>query len=212
MFIVEGISAGGSAKGGRDRRFQAILPIQGKILNVERARLDRIFGHAEIAAMIKALGTGIDDEYDLGKLRYHRVIIMTDADVDGAHIRTLLLTFFFRHMRPLINEGHLYIAQPPLYKLTIGRQERYVYSDRDRDEAIEKEKAKVAARYKGLGEMNPEQLWSTTMDPERRILLRVTVEDAMEADKTFSDLMGDDVAPRKHFIQAHAASVRNLDI
>jgi DNA gyrase subunit B len=212
MFIVEGISAGGSAKGGRDRRFQAILPIQGKILNVERARLDRIFGHAEIAAMIKALGTNIDEEFDLGKLRYHRIIIMTDADVDGAHIRTLLLTFFFRHMRPLINEGHLYIAQPPLFKLQVGRQERYVYSDRDRDEAIERDKAKVTARYKGLGEMNPEQLWETTMDPQRRVLLQVTVEDAMEADTIFSNLMGDDVAPRKAFIQAHAATVRNLDI
>jgi DNA gyrase subunit B len=212
MFIVEGISAGGSAKGGRDRRFQAILPIQGKILNVEKARLDRIFSHVEIAAMIKALGAGIDEELDIGKLRYHRIIIMTDADVDGAHIRTLLLTFFFRHMRDLINNGHLYIAQPPLFKLQIGRQERYVYTEKDRDEAIEKDKAKVAARYKGLGEMNPDQLWETTMDPEKRILLQVTIEDAMEADTIFTNLMGDDVAPRKAFIQAHAASVRNLDI
>jgi DNA gyrase subunit B len=212
MFIVEGISAGGSAKGGRDRRFQAILPIQGKILNVERARLDRVFGHTEIAAMIKALGTNIDDDYDISKLRYHRIIIMTDADVDGSHIRTLLLTFFFRHMRPLINAGHLYIAQPPLFKLQVGRQDRYVYSERDRDVAIERDKAKVTARYKGLGEMNPEQLWETTMDPARRILLQVTIEDAMEADTVFSNLMGDDVAPRKAFIQAHAASVRNLDI
>jgi DNA gyrase subunit B len=212
MFIVEGISAGGSAKGGRDRRFQAILPIQGKILNVERARLDRIFGHTEIAAMIKALGTNIDEEFDLGKLRYHRIIIMTDADVDGSHIRTLLLTFFYRHMQPLISNGHLYIAQPPLFKMQVGRQERYVYSEHDRDQAIERDKAKVAARYKGLGEMNPEQLWETTMDPARRILLQVTIEDAMEADMVFSNLMGDDVAPRKAFIQAHAASVRNLDI
>jgi DNA gyrase subunit B len=212
MFIVEGPSAGGSAKAGRDRRFQAILPIQGKILNVERARLDKIFGHAEVAAIIKALGAGIDEEFDLSKLRYHRVIIMTDADVDGAHIRTLLLTLFFRHMRHLINEGHLYIAQPPLFKLQIGRQERYVYTEKDRDEAIQKEKAKVATRFKGLGEMNSEQLWETTMDPERRILLQVTIEDAMEADAIFTNLMGDDVAPRKAFIQAHAASVRNLDI
>jgi DNA gyrase subunit B len=212
MFIVEGPSAGGSAKGGRDRRFQAILPIQGKILNVERARLDKIFGHAEIAAIIKALGTGIDEEFDLGKLRYHRVIIMTDADVDGAHIRTLLLTLFYRHMPSLIVEGHLYIAQPPLFKMTIGRQERYVYSERDRDELISKEKAKVASRFKGLGEMNSEQLWETTMDPERRILLQVKIENAMEADALFSTLMGDEVAPRKSFIQAHAASVRNLDI
>ena len=212
MFIVEGISAGGSAKGGRDRRFQAILPIQGKILNVERARLDRIFGHTEIAAMIKALGAGIDDDFDLGKMRYNKTIIMTDADVDGAHIRTLLLTFFFRHMRPMVDDGHLYIAQPPLYKMTVGRTDHYVYSDAERDAMIEKDKAKVSARYKGLGEMNPEQLWETTMDPERRILLRVDVEDAMEADTIFSQLMGDDVAPRKVFVQAHAAMVRNLDV
>jgi len=174
--------------------------------------LDRVFGHAEVAAIIKALGTGIDDDFDLSKLRYHRVIIMTDADVDGAHIRTLLLTLFFRHMRPLITEGHLYIAQPPLYKMIVGRQERYVYSDRDRDELIEKEKARVATRFKGLGEMNSEQLWETTMDPERRILLQVGIEDAARADMIFSELMGDDVAPRKAFIQAHAAAVRNLDV
>jgi DNA gyrase subunit B len=179
---------------------------------VEKARLDKIFGHNEIAAMIKALGTGIDDDFDISKLRYHRIIIMTDADVDGAHIRTLLLTFFFRHMQPLIHEGHLYIAQPPLYRMQIGRTYRYVYSDKERDDLINKEKAKVAARYKGLGEMNPEQLWETTMDPERRILLKVNIENAMEADDIFSRLMGDDVAPRKAFIQAHAASVRNLDV
>ncbi|HEX5368842.1 MAG TPA: DNA topoisomerase (ATP-hydrolyzing) subunit B [Dehalococcoidia bacterium] len=212
MFIVEGPSAGGSAKGGRDRRFQAILPIQGKILNVERARLDRVFGHVEIAAIIKALGTGIDDDFDLAKLRYHRVIIMTDADVDGAHIRTLLLTLFYRHMQELISAGHLYIAQPPLYKMTVGRQDRYVYSDRDRDALMEREKAKIATRFKGLGEMNPEQLWQTTMDPERRIMLQVNIENAMEADLIFSQLMGDDVEPRKKFIQAHAAAVRNLDV
>ncbi len=212
LFIVEGQSAGGSAKGGRDRRFQAILPLQGKILNVERARLDRIFGHAEIAAMIKALGAGIDDDIDLAKLRYHRVIIMTDADVDGAHIRTLLLTFFFRHMKDVITNGHMFIAQPPLYKMSIGRQTRYVYSDKERDDLIEKDKAKVTNRFKGLGEMNAEQLWETTMDPTKRVLLRVDIEDAMEADTVFSNLMGDDVAPRKAFIQAHAASVRNLDV
>jgi DNA gyrase subunit B len=212
LFIVEGQSAGGSAKGGRDRRFQAILPLQGKILNVERARLDRIFGHAEIAAMIKALGAGIDDDMDLAKLRYHRIIIMTDADVDGAHIRTLLLTFFFRHMKDVITNGHMYIAQPPLYKMAIGRQSRYVYSDKERDDMIEKDKAKVTNRFKGLGEMNAEQLWETTMDPTKRVLLRVDIEDAMVADTIFSNLMGDDVAPRKAFIQAHAASVRNLDV
>ena len=212
MFIVEGPSAGGSAKGGRDRRFQAILPIQGKILNVERARLDRVFGHVEIAAIIKALGTGIDEDFDLAKLRYHRVILMTDADVDGAHIRTLLLTLFYRHMQPLVREGYLYIAQPPLYKMSIGRGTRYVYNDKDRDELVKKEKAKVVSRFKGLGEMNSDQLWETTMDPARRILLRVEVDDAMVADRLFSNLMGDDVAPRKAFIQAHAASVRNLDI
>jgi DNA gyrase subunit B len=212
LFIVEGQSAGGSAKGGRDRRFQAILPLQGKILNVERARLDRIFGHAEIAAMIKALGAGIDDDMDLAKLRYHRIIIMTDADVDGAHIRTLLLTFFFRHMKDVITNGHMYIAQPPLYKMAVGRQTRYVYSDKERDDMIEKDKAKVTNRFKGLGEMNAEQLWETTMDPAKRVLLQVHIEDAIEADNIFSNLMGDDVAPRKAFIQAHAASVRNLDV
>ncbi|HWC30516.1 MAG TPA: toprim domain-containing protein, partial [Dehalococcoidia bacterium] len=213
LYIVEGESAGGSAKQGRDRRFQAILPIKGKILNVERARFDKMLSSDEIKTMIAALGCGIGKEdFDISKLRYHRVIIMTDADVDGSHIRTLLLTLFFRHMRPLINEGHLYIAQPPLYKMMVGRRELYVFSDAERDEAIAKEKARISTRFKGLGEMNAEQLWETTMDPERRILLQVNIEDAMAADTLFSNLMGDDVAPRKAYIQAHAASVRNLDV
>jgi DNA gyrase subunit B len=212
IFIVEGPSAGGTAKGGRDRRYQAILPIQGKILNVEKARLDKVFGHTEIAAMIRALGTGIDEDFDIAKVRYHRIIIMTDADVDGAHIRTLLLTLFFRHMQPLINAGYLYIAQAPLYEMQVGRQKRYVFSDHERDVLIEREQAKITGRYKGLGEMNADQLWETTMDPATRVLLQVTIENAMEADDLFSRLMGDDVAPRKAFIQAHAARVRNLDV
>jgi DNA gyrase subunit B len=213
LYIVEGDSAGGSAKQGRDRHFQAILPLRGKILNTERARLDKILGNNEVKALISALGTGIGDNFDLEGLRYGRIIIMTDADVDGSHIRTLLLTFFFRYMPKLIEEGHLYIAQPPLYRIAHKNTVKYVYSDKEKDKAIKElgEKANLQ-RYKGLGEMNPEQLWDTTMDPQNRTLLLVTVDDAAEADRTFDMLMGDAVDPRKKFIQTHAKSVRNLDI
>lgn len=213
LYIVEGDSAGGSAKQGRDRHFQAILPLRGKILNTERARLDKILGNNEVKALISALGTGIGDNFDLEGLRYGRIIIMTDADVDGSHIRTLLLTFFFRYMPKLIEEGHLYIAQPPLYRIAHKNTVKYVYSDKEKDKAIKElgEKANLQ-RYKGLGEMNPEQLWDTTMDPQNRTLLLVTVDDAAEADRTFDMLMGDAVDPRKKFIQTHAKSVRNLDV
>jgi len=216
LYIVEGDSAGGSAKQGRDRHFQAILPLRGKILNTERARLDKILGNNEVKALISALGMGIGDNIDITNLRYGRVIIMTDADVDGSHIRTLLLTFFFRYMPGLIDDGHLYIAQPPLYRIEYKKQERYLYSDAEKDAAIkdlgkDSEKANLQ-RYKGLGEMNPIQLWETTMNPENRTLLLVNVEDAAEADRTFDMLMGDEVAPRKKFITTHAKKVRNLDI
>ncbi len=217
LYLVEGDSAGGSAKQGRDRRFQAILPLRGKILNVERARMDKMLGNNEVRALITAMGMGIGDIMDLSKLRYHRIIIMTDADTDGAHIRTLLLTFFFRHMRELITAGHLYIAQPPLYRVAHGKTEKYVFSDRGRDEYLatlsaDDRKKAVVQRYKGLGEMNPEQLWSTTMNPVDRIILQVTLEDAQTADETFTMLMGDHVPPRKRFIQTHAIEVRNLDV
>jgi len=248
LYIVEGDSAGGSAKQGRDRKFQAILPLRGKILNVERARLDKMLANNEIKNLVIALGTNINDQFDLEKLRYHRIIIMTDADVDGAHIRTLLLTLFYRHFAPLVTNGHLYIAQPPLYQVKKGANVRYAYSDKEKElfikelgggkeaeiieaaedgeeidedekEEVTAEKAKVKAtnriniqRYKGLGEMNPEQLWQTTMDPEHRIMLQVTVEDAVAANEVFEMLMGDDVASRKHFIQTHAQKVENLDI
>jgi len=240
LYIVEGDSAGGSAKQGRDRKFQAILPLRGKILNVERARLDKMLANNEIKNLVIALGTNIDDQFDLEKLRYHRVIIMTDADVDGAHIRTLLLTLFYRHFTPLVTSGHLYVAQPPLYQIKKGTKVEYAYSDREKEriikemgggnieeveeqeESLENEtKEEVATknptkisiqRYKGLGEMNPEQLWETTMNPEKRTMAQVTVDDAAHADSIFDMLMGGDVAPRKKFIQTHARKVQNLDI
>ncbi len=214
LYIVEGDSAGGSAKQGRDRHFQAILPLRGKILNTERARLDKILGNNEVKSLISALGTGIGEGFNLEGLRYGRVIIMTDADVDGSHIRTLLLTFFFRYLPQLIDEGHLFIAQPPLYRITHKNKAQYVYTENEKEKLLKsfgKDKSNLQ-RYKGLGEMNPEQLWDTTMNPENRTLLMVSVEDAAEADRTFDMLMGNAVDPRKRFIQTHARSVRNLDI
>jgi DNA gyrase subunit B len=216
LYIVEGDSAGGSAKQGRDRHFQAILPLRGKILNTERARLDKILANNEVKALISALGTGVGESFDLAGLRYGRIILMCDADVDGSHIRTLLLTFFFRYMQSLIEDGHLYIAQPPLYRLSYKNQVRYAYSDADKTKILKEmnvdgDKAGLQ-RYKGLGEMNPDQLWETTMDPANRTLLLVTIDDATEADRTFDMLMGSAVPPRKRFIQTHAREVRNLDI
>ncbi|MCT2196802.1 DNA topoisomerase (ATP-hydrolyzing) subunit B [Paenibacillus phoenicis] len=215
LYIVEGDSAGGSAKQGRDRHFQAILPLRGKILNVEKARLDRILGNAEIRAIITALGTGIGEDFDISKARYHKIIIMTDADVDGAHIRTLLLTFFFRYMRKIIEAGYVYIAQPPLFKIERNKVVRYANSEKERDQIIAEfgEGAKVnVQRYKGLGEMNAEQLWETTMDPESRVMQQVSISDAIQADAIFDTLMGDNVEPRREFIHEHAKYVKNLDI
>ena len=214
LYIVEGDSAGGSAKQGRDRKFQAILPLRGKILNVERARLDKILSNNEVKNLIIAMGAGVGEQFDLAKLRYHRIIIMTDADVDGAHIRTLLLTFFFRHYPAIINSGYLYIAQPPLFRMQVGKEVQYAYNDNEREEFLAEKKGQsvYVQRYKGLGEMNPSQLWETTMDPKNRVMNQVTVNDAQKASEIFETLMGDEVLPRKKFIQTHAKTVKNLDI
>jgi DNA gyrase subunit B len=215
--LASGVFVHNSAKQGRDRHFQAILPLRGKILNVERARIDKMLENAEIKNIITAIGAGLGDNFSLAKLRYGRIVIMCDADVDGAHIRTLLLTFFFRHMPQLITEGHLYIAQPPLFHVKVGKQVRYVYTDAERDAivaeymAAHNGKEPEVGRYKGLGEMNPETLWDTTMDPTRRTILQVTIEEAVEADKIFNMLMGDEVGPRKRFIESHAKNA-NLDV
>ncbi|MFA5766139.1 MAG: DNA topoisomerase (ATP-hydrolyzing) subunit B [Bacilli bacterium] len=215
IYIVEGNSAGGSAKGGRDSEFQAILPLRGKVLNVEKSRLDKVLGNKEIISMIQAFGTGIGDDFNIEHARYHKIVIMTDADVDGAHIRTLLLTFFYRFMRPLIEKGYIYIAQPPLYKISLGKRLEYAYSDLELQKILEtfpKASKPNLQRYKGLGEMNDEQLWETTMDPAARTLLQVSLDDAIEADTIFSMLMGDDVKPRRDFIEENAVYVQNLDV
>lgn len=214
VLLVEGDSAGGSAKQGRDRTFQAVLPLWGKMLNTEKARIDRVLNNDKIQPIIMALGAGIGDDFDIEKLRYNKIIIMADADVDGAHISTLLLTFFFRYMRPLVEKGHIYIAKPPLYLIRKGKMKKYVYSDKERDEVLAEidRKGVSIQRYKGLGEMNPEQLWETTLDPKKRILISVKIDDAIEADRMFTVLMGDDVEPRRNFIQSNAIYVQNLDI
>ena len=214
VYIVEGDSAGGSAKQARDRRFQAILPLRGKIINVEKARMDKILNNEEIRAIITAIGSGIGEEFQLEKLRYHKIVLMTDADVDGAHIRTLLLTFFYRYMRPLVESGFVYIAQPPLYKVKHGKEENYFFSDEELDVYMEEISRKNYSiqRYKGLGEMNPDQLWETTMNPESRTILKVALQDAVEADKIFTILMGDKVEPRRNFIEENADLIRVLDV
>ena len=213
LYIVEGDSAGGSAKGGRDRNTQAILPLWGKMLNVEKARVDKVIGNEKLTPVILALGTGIGDDFDITKLRYHKIVLMADADVDGQHIRTLLLTFFFRFMRPLIEEGHIYIAQPPLYRISKGKEHKYAYSDIERDQILAATEGKTEIqRYKGLGEMDSEQLWETTMNPETRLMLRVNLNEAEEADEIFTILMGDKVEPRREFIEKNAKFVQNLDV
>ena len=216
IYLVEGDSAGGSAKQGRDRKFQAILPLKGKIMNVEKQRIDKMLASLEIRAMITAFGAGIGKDFDVTKIRYDRIIIMTDADVDGAHIRTLLLTFFYRYMKELVEQGHVYVAQPPLFKVSKGKKEHYVYTEKELEQTLldfgGKDNNTDIQRYKGLGEMNPSQLWDTTMNPEERTLLKVHVEDAMAADEIFTILMGDKVEPRREFIQENAKSVLNLDI
>jgi DNA gyrase subunit B len=216
LYLVEGDSAGGSAKQGRDRNTQAILPLKGKILNVEKSRLDKMLANEEIRTLISAMGTGIgNDEFNVDKIRYHKIVIMTDADIDGSHIRTLLLTFFFRYMRPVIERGYLYIAQPPLYQIKKGQEADYAYSDREKDEILAKhgkEAKTIIQRYKGLGEMNPEQLWETTMDPAKRVVLQVRLDDLVEAEETFTTLMGDEVGPRRRFIEDNALKVANLDL
>lgn len=213
LYIVEGDSAGGSAKGGRDREYQAILPLWGKMINVEKARLDRVYGNEKLMPVVTAMGCGIGEDLDLEKLRYHKIVIMADADVDGSHIRTLLLTFFFRFMRPVVEKGYIYIAMPPLYKITKGKQIRYAYDDNEKDEILKEwQTGYKIGRFKGLGEMNAEQLWDTTLNPEKRVMIRVSLEDAQKADETFTILMGDKVAPRKEFIEKNAKYVKNLDV
>ena len=212
LFLVEGNSAGGSAKDGRDSRYQAILPLRGKVLNVEKSRLDKVYSNQQLIPIIQAIGTGVGNDFDISKLRYGKIILMADADVDGSHIRILLLTFFFRHMRPLIEQGHIFLAQPPLYCVHKGKQRGYAFSDEERDAIIAETGSDKIERYKGLGEMDPEQLWETTMDPLSRTVLQVTIADAIACDEIFSTLMGDQVEPRREFIRDNAQYVTELDV